>query len=347
MKAYQFVGWGKPPEFRDLPVPKAGPGEVLVRVAGAGACHSDLHLQSFPAGTLPYDLPFTLGHENSGWVEEAGAGVTGLAKGDPVLVYGPWGCGRCRPCQMGSENYCERSAELRAAGGGLGRDGGMAPFMLVPESRWLVRLPPSLDPRLAAPLSDAGLTPYHAVKRALPSLPGGATAVVIGAGGLGQMGIQLLRVLSGARVVALDTSDAKLATARELGADEALRPGEEAVARIRQLTGGEGAEVVVDFVGSDATLALAAKAARRMGQILVVGIAGGTLPVSFFGVPQECAIATTYWGTLPELSEVVALAAMKRVRLAAEVFPLERAPEAYQRMREGTLRGRAVIAPGG
>jgi propanol-preferring alcohol dehydrogenase len=347
MKAFQFVGWGRSPEFRDVPVPKVGPGQVLVRVAGAGACSSDLHLQEFPAGALPYDLPFTLGHENAGWVEEVGAGVGRLAKGDPVLIYGPWGCGRCRPCQMGYETYCERSAEIRNAGGGLGRDGGMAPFMLVPEARWLVPLPPSLDPRLAATLADAGLTPYHAVKRALPSLPGGATAVVIGAGGLGQMGIQLLRALSGARVVALDTSEAKLATARELGADEALRPGDEAVVRIRELTRGEGAEAVIDFVGSDATLALAAKAARRMGQITIVGIGGGTLPVSFFGVPQECAIATTYWGTLPELTEVVALAAMKRIRLEAEVFPLERAPEAYQRMREGTLRGRAVIAPEG
>lgn len=347
MRAYQFVGWGKQPEFRDVPVPEPGPGQVLIRVAGAGACHSDLHLMDFPAGKLPYDLPFTIGHENSGWVEAAGAGVERFAKGDPVLVYGPWGCGTCRLCQMGYETYCERSAELRNAGGGLGRDGGMAPYMLVPKARWLVPLPASLDPRTAAPLADAGLTPYHAVKRALPYLPGGATAVVIGAGGLGQMGVQFLRVLSGARVVALDTSDAKLATARDLGADEALRPGDDAVKRVKEATRGEGAEVVIDFVGSDQTLALAARLARRLSQITIVGIAGGTLPVSFFAVPQECAIATTYWGTLPELTEVLALAAMQRVRLEAEVFPLERAPEAYQRMREGRLHARAVIAPNG
>lgn len=347
MKAYQFVGWGKPPELREVPVPAPGPGQVLIRVAGAGACHSDLHLQDFAPGLLPYDLPFTLGHENAGWVEALGPGVERLKKGDPVLVYGPWGCGTCRPCQMGYETYCERSAELRNAGGGLGRDGGMAEYMLVPRARWLVPLPPSLDPRLAAPLADAGLTPYHAVKRALPRLPGGATAVVIGAGGLGQMGIQLLRVLSGARVVAVDTSEAKLATARELGADEAMRPGDDAARRIKDLTRGEGAEVVIDMVGSDATLALSAAAARRMGQITIVGIAGGTLPVSFFAVPQECDIATTYWGTLPELTEVVALAAMKRVRLEAETFPLAGAPEAYQRMREGKLRGRAVVTPNG
>jgi len=248
---------------------------------------------------------------------------------------------------MGYETYCERSGELKNAGGGLGRHGGMAPFMLVPNARWLVRLPPGLDPKVVAPLTDAGLTPYHAVKRALPFLPGGATAVVIGAGGLGQMGIQFLRVLSGARVVAIDTSASKLATAKELGADEGFAPGDEAVQRVLALTAGQGAEVVIDFVGADSTLALAAKVARRMGQITIVGIAGGTLPVSFFAVPQECAIATTYWGTLPELMEVVALAAQKRIRVEAELFTLDQAPEAYKRMKEGKLRGRAVITPNG
>jgi propanol-preferring alcohol dehydrogenase len=347
MKAYQLIGWQKQPQFNDVPAPKPGPGEVVIKVAGAGACHSDLHLVDFPPGALPYDLPFTLGHENAGFVEELGAGVTGFSRGDAVAVYGPWGCGTCRPCRMGYETYCERSGELKNAGGGLGRHGGMAPFMLVPNARWLVRLPPGLDPRVAAPLTDAGLTPYHAVKRALPFLPGGATAVVIGAGGLGQMGIQFLRVLSGARVVAVDTSPSKLATAKELGADEGFAPGEEAVQRILALTAGQGAEVVIDFVGADATLALAAKVARRMGQITIVGIAGGTLPVSFFAVPQECAIATTYWGTLPELMEVVALAAQKRIRVEAEFFPLDQAPEAYKRMKEGKLRGRAVITPNG
>jgi propanol-preferring alcohol dehydrogenase len=347
MKAYQLVGWKKEPEFRDVPVPKAGPGEVVIKVAGAGACHSDLHLVEFPAGALPYDLPFTLGHENTGWIEELGPGVTGFTHGQAVAVYGPWGCGTCRPCRMGFEIYCERSGELRNAGGGLGRHGGMAPFMLVPNSRWLVPLPDGLDPRTVAPLTDAGLTPYHAVKRALPFLPAGATAVTIGAGGLGQMGIQFLRVLSGARVIALDTSPAKLATAKELGADEALVPGDDAVKRIKDLTAGQGAEVVIDFVGSDATLALAAKAARRMSQITVVGIAGGTLPFSFFSVPQECSIATTYWGTLPELMEVIALAAQKRVRSEVEFFTLDRAPEAYRLMKEGKLRGRAVITPNG
>ncbi len=345
MKAYQLVAWKRPPEFREVPVPRPGPGEVLIRVAGAGACHSDLHLQEFEEGLLPYPLPFTLGHENAGWVEEMGPGAAGLSVGDPVLVYGPWGCGRCRACRAGMENYCERSAEMGAAGGGLGRDGGMAPFQLVPSARLLVPLPAALDPREAAPLADAGLTPYHAVKRALPLLGAGSTAVVIGAGGLGQMAVQLLRALSGARVVAVDQAEDKRALAVALGAHEALAPGEEAVHGILAVTHGLGADAILDMVGAQATLELAARAARRLGQITIVGLGGGALPVGFFGVPWECSVATTYWGTIPELVELVALAAEKRVRTEVELFRLDEAPLAYERMRAGRIRGRAVIAP--
>ena len=146
MRAFQLVEWQQPPVLRDVPVPEPGPGEVLVKVGGAGACHSDLHVMSWPAGVLPYELPFTLGHENAGWIEALGAGVKGWEVGDAVAVYGPWGCGRCRPCRTGLETLCERAAQLGAAGGGLGRDGGMAEYMLVPDQRLLVALG-ELDPR--------------------------------------------------------------------------------------------------------------------------------------------------------------------------------------------------------
>ena len=158
MLAYQLVEWQQPPELREVEVPEPGPGEVLVKVGGAGACHSDLHVMGWPAGALPYELPFTLGHENAGWIESVGAGVTGWEPGDAVAVYGPWGCGRCRSCRTTLETLCERGAEIGAAGGGLGRDGGMAEYMLVPDPRLLVPLG-DLDPRDAAPLSDAALTP--------------------------------------------------------------------------------------------------------------------------------------------------------------------------------------------
>src|SRR5262249_17924609 len=185
MRAYQLVEWQQPPELRDdVPVPEPGPGEVLVKVGGAGACHSDLHVMEWPPGFLPYELPFTLGHENAGWVGAGGPGGKGWAPGEAVAVYGPWGCGRCRNCRRSLETLCERAGELKAAGGGLGRDGGMAEYMLVPDPRLLVPLG-ELDPRDAAPLSDAALTPYHAIKLVLHTLVPGTSTVVIGVGGLG------------------------------------------------------------------------------------------------------------------------------------------------------------------
>src|SRR5689334_2528989 len=135
MRAYQLTAWQAPAELREVPVPEPGPGEVVVKIGGAGACHSDLHLMEWPAGQLPFDPPFTLGHENAGWVEAPGAGVTGVEPGQPVAVYGPWGCGRCLACRQSKENLCEHQAEIGVFGGGLGRDGGMAEYMLVPSAR--------------------------------------------------------------------------------------------------------------------------------------------------------------------------------------------------------------------
>ena len=206
-----------------------------MKVGGAGACHSDLHVMEWPAGTLPYELPFTLGHENAGWIEALGAGVKGWEVGEAVAVYGPWGCGRCRPCRTGLETLCERAAQIGASGGGLGRDGGMAEYMLVPDPRLLVPLG-DLDPRDAAPLSDAALTPYHAIKLALHQLVPGTSAVVIGVGGLGHMAVQILRALSPTRVIATDIDPGKLELARAVGAEHTVASGEHAAEEIRELT---------------------------------------------------------------------------------------------------------------
>jgi len=228
---------------------------------------------------------------------------------------------------------------------GIGHDGGMAKFMCVPE-RLLIPLD-GLDPIDAAPLVDAGLTPYHAIKRSLPLLVPGATAVVIGAGGLGHLAIQILRALTPAHIVVVDANPTKLGHALEVGADEVLGPEEDAVERIRFTTGGLGAELVLDLVGANDTLALAVQCARVGGHLTVVGIGGGTLPFSFFAVPYECSVATTYWGSAVELTEVLALARRGEIRASVERFPLDRALEAYDRMRRGTLAGRAVITPNG
>src|SRR5215207_2250731 len=193
MRALRLLEWKSEPELVDIDEPEPGPGQVVVKVGAAGACHSDLHLMhDFDAGALPWGPPFTLGHENAGWVHALGAGVASVEVGQPVAVYGPWGCGRCERCRLGAENYCENpaAAPVPGGGGGLGLDGGMAEYLLVHDARHLVALPDGLDPVHAAPLTDAGLTPYHAVRRSWPKLAPGTTAVVIGVGGLGHVGVQ-------------------------------------------------------------------------------------------------------------------------------------------------------------
>lgn len=348
MKAFQFVEFQKPGELREVPVPEPGPGQVLVRIGGAGACHSDLHIleRQRPASVEGLKIPFTLGHENAGWVEKLGAGTMGFAKGDPVIVYGPWGCGLCMNCRMGMENYCEQPGGPTP--GGLGKhDGGMAPYLLVPAVRFLVPLG-GLDPRDAAPLSDAALTSYHAIKRSRHLLGPGSTAVVIGAGGLGQMAIQILRTLSAATtIIAVDTSEDKLEIAKHMGADEGLLSGDQAVKRIKDMTRGQGAELVLDLVGVNPTLQLAAQVSRVLGHLTIVGIGGGALPVNFSSPRQECSVASPFWGSIPELIEVVSLAQAGKIKMLVEYFPLERAGEAYHLLHDGKIQGRAVITPNG
>lgn len=347
MKAYQLVQWQQPPELREVDVPEPGPGEVLVRVAGAGACHSDLHLMEWPPGQVAFDPPFTLGHENAGWVAALGAGADGLAVGDAVVVYGPWGCGRCPACRLSRENYCHRQAEIGVAGGGLGLDGGMAEYLLVPSPRLLLALE-DLDPRDAAPLTDAALTPYHAIKRALPILDPSSTVVVIGVGGLGHMAVQLLRALTAVRIVAVDVSERHRLLALEVGADVALASDEATAGEVRELTRGHGARLVLDLVGSDDTMALAVACAAAEGQVTVIGAAGGVLGWRAIGaLPWACALTSTYWGSAVELGEVLDLARAGHLHARSQRFLLKDVGEAYAALRDGRLEGRAVVCPAG
>jgi propanol-preferring alcohol dehydrogenase len=288
--------------------------------------------------------PFTLGHENAGWVAAIGAGVTGVSEGDAVAVYAGWGCGRCKSCVGSAENVCERVADIGYVGGGLGRKGGMAEFMLVPDGRLLVPLG-ELDPVDAAPLTDAGLAPYHAIKQALPVLSPDATAVVIGVGGLGHLAVQILRVITAARIVALDVRDDKLARARQLGADEILKSDDEAVQIIREVTRGVGADAVFDFVGEGDTLQLAIGAVRSGGHLAVVGLAGGRLPFGYGATPFETKLVMPYGGTRAELIEVLALGASRRITPDVQRFGLDEVEEVYRRLRQGKIEGRAVVTP--
>lgn len=346
MKALQITGWKQAPELRQVDEPEPGPGQVVVRIGGAGACHSDLHLlHDFDEGIMPFELPFTLGHENAGWVESVGAGVAGLEIGMPVAVYGAWGCGHCSRCRVGMENYCDNAASLPYMGGGLGTHGGMAEHMLVPSSRLLVPLG-DLSPVQAAPLTDAGLTPYHAIARSRHLLTPGSTAVVIGAGGgLGHMAVQILAATTASEIVAVDTAPEGLALASNVGAGHGVLAGPDAAAEISEITKGRGAELVLDFVGVDTTLALAVASSRTLGHVTLVGIGGGSHAFNFFSQPYEVSFATIYWGSVTELAEVLALAEAGHIRAHIEQVSLADAAGAYDRLAAGEVHGRAVIVP--
>ncbi|MFT4102434.1 MAG: NAD(P)-dependent alcohol dehydrogenase [Burkholderiaceae bacterium] len=343
MKAVRYIQAGRPAEVVDLPTPTPGPGEVLLRVGGAGVCHSDLHVLDH----TPFPYAFTLGHENAGHIAALGEGVKGWKEGDAVAVYGPWGCGGCHACQRSAENYCEQHASLMPVmGGGLGADGGMAEYMIVPSPRLLVPLG-KLDPVQAAPLSDAALTPYHAIKAALPWLRPGADVLLIGVGGLGHMAVQLLKTLSPARLIACDIDDDKLAHARALGADHTINTGDakQAAEAIRELVGERGADVALDFVGVQPTVDLCARVVGRGSRVSIVGLGGGILHYAANQPPYGCEVNVPYWGTRTELMEVIALAEAGRIRADVESFPLEQAVDVYQRLREGRIHGRAVLVP--
>ncbi|MFD4195064.1 NAD(P)-dependent alcohol dehydrogenase [Amycolatopsis thermoflava] len=331
MRAWRLPAWKTDPELVEVDQPRPGPGQVVIRIGGADACHSDLHLmREFGAGALPWGPPFTLGRENAGWVHETGAGVTQLAVGTLVAVHGPWGCGTCLRCLAGLDTYCENpaAAPVPGGGGGLGLDGGMAEFMLIPDARHLVPLPEGLDPVTAAPLTEAALTPYHAVRRSWGKLPPGSTAVVIGAGGLGHLAVQILKSTTAARIVAVDTRAEALELAERAGADLVVPAGDRAADMIRGATGGRGADAIFDCVGSDKTLALGVAVGRMLGDLTIIGLGGGAVPVSFFGVPYEMSVQSTYWGSRPELVEVLDLAARNLLHASTTVFPLAEALEA-------------------
>jgi propanol-preferring alcohol dehydrogenase len=347
MAAYRMIEWERPPETVEVEVPRPGPGEVLVKVAGNGLCHSDIAMASIPASIgalLRWQMPFTLGHEVGGWVDEVGAGVTDVDVGDPVALVSPTSCGTCSWCVRGQDRSCPHGL----VGRGYGRDGGLASHVLVGSTRAVIKLR-TLEPVVAGPLTDAGATSYHAVRRVLPRLVPGSTAVVIGTGGLGSFAVQFLRALSPARVVAVDINPARIAYARELGAHEGLPGVDDATAQqLREMTAGEGADAVLDFVGDDATLAAGLASVRRAGAFALVGAGGGAFTQPWFGaLPNEADVFCFQGSSIADARDVVALADAGLIRSEIDVFPFSRVREAYEQLDAGRLRGRAVVTPEG
>lgn len=339
MRAARFHGPGQGLEIEDVPRPEIGASEVLVRIAGAGLCHSDLHILE---GELPLPhLPRTLGHENAGYVEEVGEEVDDVEPGTPVAVFGGWGCGRCEFCMRGREQLCDITSWV-----GIGHDGGFAEYLRLPTSRYLVELD-SVEPVAAAPLTDAGLTAYRAVQRARDELQPRDAIAVIGIGGLGQYAIQFANMATGGRVIGVDVDDRKLDRATSLGADVTVDSSREAVQpAIRAATDGRGVGAVLDFVGTDGTLRTGDDILRTGGILLLAGIAEGELGLGWDPLaPAERTYTTVRWGSLDELAEVIGLAEQGRVESRTETVGFDELPATFDRMAAGEIDGRAVLTP--
>lgn len=340
MTAFRLLEWGQPPVLTDTPVPQPGHGEVLVKVAGVGLCHTDLHFFDAPAGRFGYPVPFTVGHEVGGWVAVTGPGVTDLVPGDAVVSLAHSWCGHCVNCIRGDDNYCLR----RGTGLGFGEDGGLAEYVLAARHS-LVGIS-GLDPRTAGQLACAGITAYHAVKKVLPKLVPGSLAVVLGVGGVGSYAVQFLRELSSARIIAADASADRLGLAGQLGADVTLLADDTIDEQLRAISGGTGAQAVLDFVGTDETVRTALAMSAPLGSVGIIGGGGGTAHVSWSTIARECEVFIPQNGSLSDLREVVALAGSGAITMASELFGFDRLEHAYDALRRGELIGRAVVVMG-
>ena len=337
MLAYRLVEWGAS-KLVEVPNPQASPGQVVIKVAGAGLCGTDIQLMAAPPGSTMFEPPFTLGHEIAGWINQVGDGVSGLKVGDAVAV-SPSFCGRCELCLGGDTNYCPGALPGR----GFGADGGLAEFVTASQ-RHVIPIG-ALSPVDAAPLSDAAATAYHAVRQAAGYLRPGSLAVVIGAGGLGGYGIQFLRLLTPATVIAVDISQQRLDFATRLGAHVALSAADDNADTIRELGDGTGADAVLDFVGTESAVRTAMAAVRRLGTVRLVGGAGGSVPFGHTTLPWGVDIRSTIGSTARDLRDVLRLAQDGRLHIETERYPLTQVEQAYDALRHGRLLSRAVVTP--
>ncbi|MDG6988605.1 MAG: NAD(P)-dependent alcohol dehydrogenase [Nitrososphaerota archaeon] len=345
MKAARLHEFGKPLLWDDVPMPELRTGsDVVVRIAAAGLCHTDLSVmdRALPdiKGRFP-PLPFILGHENAGYVHAVGDSVTGLKVGDPVLVYGAWGCGTCVFCRRGEEQRCPVSP--LTPGISPEYQGGFAEFMYVPSSRYLLKVEGNMED--LAPLTDAGLTSYRAAKRVRSHLSPGSFSLVIGAGGLGLYALQYLRLFGSSTVIAADIADDRLALAESFGASVALNLSKgDPAERVASATGGRGVKSVLDFVGTSGTAALAMRVLSADGIYVDVGLGGGTLSVPLIDlIHSESLITGSIWGTYEELAEAYELLKSGKVKSTVQKFRLSDINSAIAQMRRGELLGRAVL----
>jgi len=343
-RLYRYDQSFKGPEYlklEDVPEPKLQDADdVIVRIGGAGLCRTDLHIiEGIWRNKVGVELPYIPGHENAGWVEEAGPEVRRFKRGDAVVVHPLITDGACPACRRGNDMHCESGAFP-----GITRDGGFAQYLQVKE-RNLIRLPATVAPKQIAPHADAGLTAYHAAKKAAQRLQPGDVAVIIGFGGLGHIAYQVLAARSAAQILVVDPSDLALGLAEELGATHRIRGGDGAVREVLQFTHGKGAEAVLDFVGEGGSIDQGLAMTRNAGCYYIIGY-GGTIQVPAIDmIFSEKSIIGNLVGTYADLTELMTLAGEGKVHLATAFYPLDEINRAISDLHHGRVKGRAVLIP--
>ena len=315
-----------------------GPWDVIVRLGGAGLCRTDLHVQEGQwAEKSQVALPYTPGHENAGWVHEIGSAVTNVAVGDTVIMHPIVTCGLCRACRGGDDVHCENSLFP-----GINTDGGFAE-LLKTNARSVVRLNPVLHPKDIAALADAGLTAYHAVKKAIAVLHPGTRAVVIGAGGLGHIGIQCLKAMTAAEIIVIDPSEKARALAGEIGADHTVAADGKHVDTVLELTDGKGAEAVIDFVGEAGVIPQGIAMLRNAGSYFVIGYGEDIVVPTIDVISREINFVGNLVGSYNDLDELMVLAAQDKVTLHTSTYPLDAVNDAMADLDQGRLQGRGIL----
>ncbi len=350
MKVARILKTNEPLKVENIDTPKPKGDQVLVKVESAGVCHSDLHLweggYAGPRGVFMkvedrgVKFPLTPGHEIAGSIADLGESVKGFQKGERVLVY-PWiGEGSCPACRAGEENVCDAPQSL-----GVYQDGGYGEYALVPNFKYLVKLG-DFDPNAAASLACSGLTAYTAVKKA--AVKDGETLVIVGAGGLGLMAVQIAKAVTGARVAVVDIGEKNLEEAKKLGADHTINSGSaDPVQAVKDLTKGLGAEAVIDFVNNTKTAPNTFNMLRKRGKMIMVGLFGGSMELNLPLVPLRAFTLTgAYTGKYADLVELVELAKKGKVQsIVSRKFTLDEANTALEELKARKIVGRAVINP--
>ncbi|MFL5856904.1 MAG: NAD(P)-dependent alcohol dehydrogenase, partial [Solirubrobacteraceae bacterium] len=314
---------------------------VIVRMGGAGLCRTDLHIQEGQwAEKSGVELPYTLGHENAGWVHQVGSDVTNVGVGDTVIVHPLVTCGLCRACRAGDDVHCENNAFP-----GISVDGGFAD-LLKTSARSVVKLDPSLEPKDIAALADAGLTAIHAVKKAAEILHPGSRAVVIGAGGLGHIGIQCLQAMTPAEIIVVDPSEKARALAGEIGADTTVAADGKQVDTVLEMTDGKGAEAIIDFVGERGAIEDGVAMLRDAGSYYVIGYGENINVPTIDIISREINFIGNLVGSYNDLVDLMTLTAQGKVTLHTSIYPLAAVNDAMADLDQGRLQGRGILIAG-